>query len=110
MVNPILKSKNFELIKDSGVGIKNTPWTKLEVMSKNIAEKHVVEVCLKSDFPNLEGKPVQYKYSGAYVDHGMRMQSDTLDETLEYIEVLKEAVSFAKDVEKWIDEHPEWKY
>ena len=105
----ILTSKNFELVGKSGVGIENTPWTGLEVESKNIAKKHVVEVCLKSDFPDFKGKPVQYKYSGAYVSHGMRMQNDTLDETLEYAEVLKEAVRFAKDVEKWMDEHPEWK-
>lgn len=105
----ILTSKNFELIKKSGLGIENTPWTGLEVESKNIAKKHVVEVRLKSDFPDFEGKPVQYKYSRAYVVHGMRMKEDSLKETLEYIDVLKEAVKFSEKIEKWMDKNPQWK-
>lgn len=105
-----LKSKNFELVVNRGVGINDTPYTELAVLSKDLAEKHVVGINLNYISENFEGKPVQYKYTGEVcVYHGMRMSYDSLDETLEYIEVLKEAVDFAKDVSAWIDANPEWK-
>ena len=109
MPKPILKSKNFELIVRAGVGVEDTPWTKLEVESKGEARKHVVSVDLDSNFPDFNGKPVQYKYYNASVGHGMRMKQDSLDETLEYAAVLKEAVNFAKKIMKWIDKNPQWK-
>ena len=105
----ILTSKNFELITRKGVGIENTPWIGLEVVSKGTAAKHVVEIRLHSDFPDFNGQPVQYKYRDPYVSHGMRMKNDSLKETLEYIDVLKEAVKFSEKIEKWMDENPEWK-
>lgn len=106
------ESKNFKLTIVSGVGMANTPWTKLEVKSKNLANKHVVEISLCSDFPAFDGTPIQYRYfpEKTYVKHGMRMEKDTLDETLEYAEVLKEAVAFAKTIKAWLNEHSKWKF
>ena len=34
----------FSLFENSGVGINNTPWTRYEVSSSGLADKHVVEV------------------------------------------------------------------
>lgn len=109
MSKPLLKSKNFELVVRKGVGINDTPWTMLEVISKDIARKHVVSIDLEQNHEDFVGKPVQYKYYDVRVDHGMRSALDTLDETVEYIEVLKEAVDFAKKIMKWIAANPEWK-
>lgn len=108
----ITETKNFKFYETGGVGIEDTPYTRLEVESKGLAKKHVVEICLFSDCPGFNGKPVQYRYNPNETDirHGMRMKRDTLDETLEYIEVLKDAVEFAKHVNAWINAHPEWKF
>lgn len=108
----IFENDNFALAEVHGIGVEDTPYAKLEVESKGKAKKHVVEISLYFDFPDFVGKPVQYRYctDGTYVKHGMRMKIDTLDETLEYIDVLKDAVDFAKRVNTWIFAHPEWKY
>lgn len=108
----IFKNDNFALIEVHGVGIEDTPYTRLEVESKGKAKKHVVEISLYSDWQDFNGKPVHYHYipDRISVNHGMRMKIDTLDETLEYAAVLKDAVKFAKRVNKWILAHPEWKY
>ena len=107
----IFENDNFALLEIHGIGMENTPYARLEVESKGLAKKHVVDISLYSACPAFEGKPVQYRYRawGAYVNHGMRMKIDTLDETLEYVEVLKDAVDFAKRVNAWISAHPEWK-
>lgn len=109
MSKPILKSKNFELAVYKGVGTNDTPYTRLEVESKGTAHKHVVSIDLDSKWEDFVGKPVQYKYYNVRVSHGMRMRIDTLDETLEYVEVLKEAVKFSKRIMKWLEKHPQWK-
>lgn len=108
----IFKNDNFALVEEHGIGIEDTPFTKLEVESKGKARKHVVEISLFSDSPDFEGKPVQYRYvpEKTYVNHGMRMKVDTLEETLEYVAVLKDAVEFAKRVNTWLFAHPEWKW
>ena len=107
----IFENGNFALVEIHGIGIKNTPYARLEVKSKGLAKKHVVDVRLDSDCPDFNGTPVQYRYctDGTYVAHGMRMTADTLDETLECAAVLKDAVDFAKRVNTWIFAHPEWK-
>lgn len=106
----IFKNDNFALVEVHGVGTEDTPYTKLEVESKGKAEKHVVGISLNSDWQDFDGKPIQYRYytDGTYVNHGMRMKADTLDETLEYVAVLKDAVDFAKRVNEWILAHSEW--
>lgn len=109
MSKPILKSKNFNFAILKGVGVNDTPYTRLEVETKGAARKHVVSIDLDFQWEDFEGKPVQYKYYDVRVNHGMRMKTDTLEETLEYIDVLKEAVDFAKKVVKWIDKNPQWK-
>ena len=101
----IFEDKNFALIEERGVGINDTPWTGLEVKTKDgsLAEKHVVEIRLntigRSDF---NGTPVVREYSDAYVAHGMRGSSDSLKETMEYIDVLEDAVDFAVQVNDWL--------
>lgn len=109
MNTELISTNNFSLYAVEGVGRNDTKWTGLEVVSKNAARKHCVEVRLDSDDPDFNGGSVQYKYHGAHVIHGMRMDKDTLDETLELAEALKEAVTFARIVETWIDNNPQWK-
>ena len=98
---PLLTSANgnFILVKDGGVGVSNTPWDGLKVISEGVAEKHVVEIRLKvAGAPAFNGEPVEYVYRGAEIAHGMRMSSDTLDDTIEYIGVLEEAVDFVPKI------------
>lgn len=97
-----LKTDLFELVIVDGIGVANTPYTKLEVLPGGLARKHVVDVRLNYPWQDFNGTPITYKYSDAYVTHGMRGDFDTLDDTLEYIEVLKQAVKFAKQVNRYI--------
>lgn len=101
---PILSSENFELVKKSGVGMNRTPWTGLEVVSKGLAKKHVIKIELNTDMPPaFDGEPVEFKYTEAYVTHGMRMHGhDTLEETREFIAVLDEAVDFAERINEYL--------
>lgn len=102
----ILSCENFELVMRSGVGMNDTPWKGLEVVSRGLAKKHVVKVELETAIsPDFNGKPVEYKYNGAYVSHGMRMQKDTLEETHELVAVLDEAISFAEAVNEYLNNH-----
>ena len=89
--------------KDSGVGVKDTPWEGLEVISKGLAEKHVVEIRLNTKGnPRFEGEPIKFEYRDCHISHGMRGRSDTLDETAEYIDVLEDALDFANRVNEWL--------
>lgn len=108
----IFTEGDFSLVKESGIGMQDTPWEQLSVISEGNANKHVIEIRLDPyRSPNFEGKPVKYTYGpdAVEVSHGMRMRKDTLAETEEYIEALKEAVIFAKRVQKFIDESDEWR-
>lgn len=107
----LLKSSDgmFELVKIEGVGMNNTPYTALAVKSSGLAEKHVVEIRLSSDFPDFNGDPVKYSYYGVEVAHGMRSVMDTLEDTQEYIDVLQSALSFAYKVEDYIADNG-WKH
>lgn len=99
----VFEDEDFVLRKVSGVGVNDTPWTGLNVESRGLAEKHCVEVRLQTkNYPIFDGKPVEYAYKFAYVAHGMRMKTDTLDETREYIAVLDEAVNFAERVNTYL--------
>ena len=101
-VEVIREFENFTLVYVTGVGSNETPYEELEVRSKGIAEKHVVEVRLnyRGTYP-YNGQPVKYTYSSVEVSHGMRMKIDTLAETQEYINVLKEALDVAFEVQKY---------
>lgn len=103
-----LKTDLFELVIVNGIGVKNTPYTKLEVLAEGLARKHVVDVRLNYSWEDFKGILIKYKYSNAYVTHGMRGDFDTLEDTLEYIEVLKQAVKFAKEVNRYIKKNG-WK-
>lgn len=109
---PLLVSDDgmFELYETSGVGVEDTPWKGLVVKSNGLADKHVVQVRLKSNFPEYNGQPVTYKYLGTEVAHGMRNSMDTLDETAEYIEVLESALKFAHEVEDWLPTTEYYRY
>lgn len=100
----IFEDENFEFVRTQGVGINHTPWTGLAVVSKGLAKKHVVEIRLESrGWYDYDGTPVEFTYSGVEVAHGMRSTRDTLDETVEYIEVLEDALDFAYRVQDWLD-------
>lgn len=101
---------NFVLVTNSGTGVQNTPWEGLEVKSEGLAHKHVVEIRLTSKFPKFEGQPVHFTYypNGTEVAHGMRMTTDSLKDTEEYISVLQEAVEFVPEIISFLENHPEW--
>lgn len=100
---------DFSLVHESSIGREDTPLEGLKVISDGLAEKHVVEVRLDSDFQSFNGEPVKYMYYNIYIAHGMRMKSDTIEETKEYIQVLQDAIEFAKKVEVWCKENNWWK-
>lgn len=101
---------DFELVYQKGVGINDTPYEELYVISKGLAKKHVIEVRLDSyHSPRFEGEPVKYIYHNVYVSHGMRCVSDSLVETKEYIDVLKDALDVAFEVQKYCMLNGWWK-
>ena len=102
MREAIFTQGDFTLVKESGIGMSNTPWEGLHVISDGAANKHVVEVRLISDYQPFDGKPIKRRYESVYVAHGMRSQSDSFADTEEYIRVLQDALEFAKRVERYI--------
>ena len=101
----IFEDENFDFVRTHGIGMQDTPWTGLAVVTKpgSLAKKHVVEIRLNSiGNPDFNGEPVNYQYKDAYVAHGMRGEADTLDDTAEYIDVLEDALDFAYRVNNWI--------
>lgn len=109
-IEVIKEFENFTLEYLTGVGMNDTPYEQLNVRSKGLADKHVVEVRLdyRGTYP-FNGEPVKYMYDGVEVSHGMRMKKDTLAETQEYINVLKEALDVAFEVQKYCILNGWWK-
>lgn len=109
MVEDIKQFGNFILQHESGV-VNDTPWEGLRVKSVGLAGKHVVEIRLDTtNIYDFNGEPVKYMYRNVYVSHGVRMKQDTLAETQEYIEVLREAIEVAFDVHKYCVLNGWWK-
>ena len=99
----IFEDEYFDFVETHGIGVNDTPWSGLAVVSKGLAVKHVVEIRLNSKgMPEYNGDPIEYEYKDAYVTHGMRATMDTLEETEEYIEVLEDAVDFARRVNEYL--------
>jgi hypothetical protein len=86
---------------------EDTTYQTLVVKTDGLAKKHVVEVRLDWVFFKLEGRERQL-YDNVYVSHGMRGQTDTLTDTQEYIEVLQQALEFAKRTEQYCRENGWW--
>lgn len=99
----------FSFQRVSGIGMNDTPYKDLRVKSKGLADKHVVEIRLSrpTSTPAFDGTPGEYTYRTAYIAHGMRGVSDSLEDTEEYIEVLEDAVAFARKVIRWLRTHNE---
>ena len=113
----IFSEGDYALERHWGMGMQDIPWDGLEVKSKGAADKHVISVRLNTansmhleedDEGNILPFRYIYEVDGAYVNHGMRMCSDSLKETEEYIDALKAAVEFAKRINAWLAQHPEW--
>ena len=110
MAREVIKEfENFTLEYITGVGINDTPYEELEVRSKGLAEKHVVSIRLDSGVYAFNGEPVKRLVTKVYVNHGMRMQMDTLAETQEYIKVLQEALDVAFEVQKYCGLNGWWR-
>ena len=107
-------SGNFVLIKKEKIGRSDIPCESLEVRSVNNGDKYVVRIDLDGyvnwDREDEEDKtPVRYQYTNKVnVAHGFRSTTESLEETAEYIEVMKEALDFAYKVKTYIEDHPEW--
>lgn len=107
----IFSNENFNFVKKIGIGMGDTPYTKLDIISSGAAEKHMVRIDLFNDgIPAFDGKPVQYKYNPdrTNVAHGIRSGTDTFADTQELIDTLQDALSFAKRVNEWLESHDEW--
>lgn len=103
MAREVIKEfENFTLEHVTGVGNNDTPYEELEVRRKGLAEKHVVDIDLRPTCVlQYVGKPIKYTYRDVHVKHGFRSTPDTLAETQEYINVLKEALEVAFEVQKY---------
>ena len=106
----IFTEGDFTLVKESGIGMNETPWEGLCVLSDGDAKDFVVEVRLTiTGLKPYNGEPVKNTYTGEVtVAHGMSMRHETLADTERYVEVLKNAVVFARRVEKWLIDNDEW--
>lgn len=103
MSNVIFEDEYFEFVRTEGIGINDTPWKALEVISKPLAYKHVIEIRLVPiNDMEYNGTPIVQTYNGAYIARGMRSCKDTLDDTKEYIKVLQDAVEFTETINKWL--------
>lgn len=102
MVTPIFTTKNFTFQEKSDVGINNTPFTALEVISKHLASKYGIFINFRAFNDEFVGNPVQIVYDGVYVSHDPRGCIDTLEETSEMLFVMHEALVFAEIVWNYI--------
>lgn len=103
----IFEDEYFEFVETQGIGMNDTPWEGLKVITKEgPAKDHVVEVRLNyGNNPKFDGEPVKYTYKDAYVAYGLPTRVPTLDETREFITVLEDAIEFAEAVNKYLWEN-----
>lgn len=105
----IFKNENFQFIEYSGIGMSDTEYQALRVDRIGKAEEYAVDVRLNSKFADFNGDFVKYKYYDATVDYGLVTKSLSLKEVEEFIEVLQDGIAFARSINKWLDENPEYK-
>ena len=114
----IMKSSkgNFVLTRVEGIGRNDIPYIQLQVRSVNDGEKYVVRIDLESRWVNFDRDdpedktPIRTTYTDRVtIAHGFRSTTETLEETAEYIEVMKEALDFAYKVKEYIIDTPEWR-
>ena len=108
----IFTEGDFTLVKESGIGMRDTPWESLRIISDDNAEKHAIEIRLDSyRSPNFEGKPVKYTYGPDAVRFslGVIKRKYSLAGYEEYFKALEAAVAFVRDVQKYIDDSDEWR-
>lgn len=105
----IFQNEHFQFIEYSGTGINDTEYQALKVMSTGKAEEYVVEVRLNFQWLDFNGGFEKYKYYDAVVAYGFGSKSLSLKETEEFIEVLQNGISFARSINRWLDENPEYK-
>lgn len=99
---------NFELVSVEGTTINNIPWSGYSVISRNLADKHVIRIHIDWKNENYDGTPIVKKPMRCYVSHGMRSSIDTGADTQDLINVLKEALEFKKQIDSYFaDEFPE---
>lgn len=104
----ILQNDNFVLFKSEGIGMQDTPYTRLEVRSQGKAKEQVVRIEMSANMPKFEGAPVQYKYHNAYVAYGLNIRTPSRKDIEDLIEVLQDALNFVDRVNAWLNDNPEW--
>lgn len=104
--NVILSNDLFELVSESGTTVLDVPWQGLDVRSKGLAKKCVVEIRLDSNWFRAEkeaeqnGTDITVKYYGAKVGWGMSSMPIDVDDM---IYCLQEAKKFAERIERELD-------
>ena len=103
----IFTEGDYTFVKTCGVGMNDTPWTGLEVISDGAAKKHVIEVRFEGYVwsNQFEGEDIKITYDRVYVSHGMRSAIDSFADTEEYIQSLTEALSVARKALAWAEEN-----
>lgn len=97
------------MFKSEGIGVQDTPYTRLEVRSVGKADEQAVRIEMRANMPKFDGTPVQYKYhSDAYVSYGLNNHIPSRKDIEDLIEVLQDAINFADRVNAWLNDNPEW--
>lgn len=96
----VLSSPLFDLVKRSGIGMNNTPWTGYEVVSKGAAERWVVQIRLDAKWAQWIGQPIEMEYLYAYVSYGI--PGEVRRDISEFITVLQAAQDFCDKVEQFL--------
>lgn len=100
---------DFSLIYEEFENINKEKCQALSIKSTGIAKKHVIEIRLNGRTHTFNGDVKKYLYSGCYVAHGMRSESDKLAETKEYIDALTAALDAAFEIQKYCVLNGWWK-
>lgn len=95
----LLSSEMFDLVKRTGVGGQDTPYTMYEVSSKGLADDYVVEIRLRTDYPYLDGEPVEFTVRESYIRWGI--SSNSGKDVDEFIKVLQAAKEFKAEIDKY---------
>ena len=97
---------NFKLYTESGIGMHNTPWTGFKVVRSKLADKHVVDVRVDTQWADLNGEPVEYQPRACYVAYGMRSTRGTVADIQTFIRLLEEAIEFKYEIDDYFSDVP----
>ena len=99
---------NFKLCTNSGIGMQNTPWTGFVVVRSKLADKHVVDIRIDTQWADFNGEPVDYQPRACHVCNGMRSTRDTIADLQTFILLLEEAIEFKYEIDDYFSDVPDY--